>query len=297
MDHNPAAGPARTDRLSAAALEAPQDLARTIATAALACGGLLLCTDFDGTLSPIVRDHQEAQPLPQAVEALAWLTRSGAGAGEGARAPVRLAVVTSRDADDLVARLPLGPEAAVVGCAGLERWVDGRTVLDPAAAAFLPALEAAAEALARVVANGRLPGATVERKSCSAVLHIRAVAAASAEAEARELARATADRLGLRLVTGKRALELRPPLDTDKATAVIALHAQRAGDLLCVAGDDLPDVPMLRVAATGGGIAVAVADRETPEVVLQSATVTVEGPWCWGETLSALVGYLRSPAD
>lgn len=272
----------------------PQQLAHAVTDAALRAGGLLICTDFDGTLAPIVGEPRDAHPLPEAVVALEWLSRGGAAAADGGRIPVRLAVVTSRDAGDLAGRLPLGPEAQIVGCAGLERWVEGRSLIDPRALPYLEAIDAAGDDLAAAVSDGRLPGARLERKRCSAVLHTRGARREEVEPEAAALAHAVAARHGLRLIAAKRALELRPPVDGDKATAVMALRDGAPGHLLCVAGDDLPDVPMLRTAATGGGIAVAVADVETPDVVLEAATATVEGPWGWAATLGALAENLRA---
>ncbi|HET6381006.1 MAG TPA: trehalose-phosphatase, partial [candidate division Zixibacteria bacterium] len=86
----------------------PEDVAR----AALAATPAGLLTDFDGTLSPIVRDPAAARPLPGAVEALEAL------AGRG----VLVGVVSGRAAAD-VRRLLGTDRLLVIGNHGLE-WLE-----------------------------------------------------------------------------------------------------------------------------------------------------------------------------
>ena len=93
----------------------PALLAAELVRGALDAGGLLVCTDFDGSLAPIVHRPEEARPLPRAAAAAAWLSRSGAREGLGAHCPVGLAVVTGRDSDDVARRLHLGPEGVASG--------------------------------------------------------------------------------------------------------------------------------------------------------------------------------------
>ncbi len=52
---------------------------------------------------------------------------------------------------------------------------------------------------------------------------------------------------------------------------------------------------MLRVARGAGplGTAIAVADVEAPDEVLEVAAHTVDGPWAWAEALELLVQGLR----
>lgn len=270
----------------------PPDIAAAAVTRAREAGALVVCSDFDGTLAPIVATSDLARPLPAAVAALEWLTRAGAAA---ASPSVRVAIVTSRDTDDLARHLTVGPEALVIGCAGLERRRDGAAELDPEAERWLPALDEAARRLHGALDGGPLAGARIERKRCGVVLHTRGVHGEGIEGRAGELARAVADALGLRLVHGKRSYELRPPVDRDKATALDAVVAQAPpGAGVIAAGDDVPDVPMLRAAATmPGGIAVAVTDEETADIVVDAATDVVDGPWGWAEVLHHVVAALR----
>src|SRR5690348_2481334 len=112
MDHRPAAGPAGADRLSGAAEPVePEQLAELIAREARRHQGLLLCTDFDGSIAPLRTHPDEARALPAAERALTWMSRRGATSGRDARCPTRVAVISARDSDDVAGRVVLGPEA------------------------------------------------------------------------------------------------------------------------------------------------------------------------------------------
>jgi trehalose 6-phosphate phosphatase len=277
----------------------PDHLARAIARAGEAAGRLLVCTDFDGSVAPIVRDHERAVPLSTAARALAWLSRSGAGRAIGARCGTRVAVISARDSDDIAARLPLGAEAIIIGNYGLERWSRGHVVIHPSATPWLRVVDEAEKLLAGALAAGRSPGARLERKRCGLVLHTRGVSRVGVDAEATALAAEVATRLKLALVLGKHTVELHVPVKRDKASAVRALRAGAwASAAVCAAGDDLGDVGMLReVAALGEcGVAIAVADDETPAVVLEAATYRLNGPPQWASSLARLKDLLQRAA-
>ena len=272
----------------------PAELAETLAGRALDRGALLLATDFDGALAPIVEHPDDARAVPRATQALRRLTVAGASRGEGLRCRVRVAVVTARDAADAAARVGAGPEVVVIGSYGLERIDHDGLHADPAIREWLPHLERAAAALEAALADGALPGAWVERKPAGVVLHTRALSDGAADALATSLTSAVAETSGgLALSRGKRAVELRPAVVTDKGLALGRLRAEGWQEAaVCAAGDDLGDIPMLTAAASWGGTAVAVADAETPAAVLQAAAVRLQGPDGWAETLEALAGRL-----
>jgi len=275
----------------------PERLADRIVETAVTAGGLVLCTDFDGSLAPIVEDPDTAREVPAAGAALAWLSRRGAAHGVGARCPTRAAVVTARDAEDAFARVSLGVEAVVVGNHGLDRLVRGRLSLAAAVVPWIPVLDAAQVALADALTVGRAPGARLERKRCNVVVHCRGVEWPGVEDAVAGLAAEVAARTGLWLTRGKMAVELRVPVHRNKATAVRAL---RRGPwltaALCTAGDDHGDVGMLALAEAmpERGTAVAVIDAETPEVVVGAASWRIQGPLEWAATLELVVEGLRA---
>jgi trehalose-phosphatase len=275
---------------------APERLATVVAHAAIDAGRLLLATDFDGSVSPIARTPGAARPLRAADNALAWLSRRGAGRGAGAWCATRVAVITARDSDDAASRMALGPEAIVAGNYGLERFYRGRITVVRAAARWVPALDKAQAALRAELAAGRSPGARLERKRCGIVLHTRGVRRRGAATEAIALAAEVSSRLHLGLIVGKQAVEIHVPVERDKGSALQALHRGIwAEAAVCAAGDDVGDIPMLRFANSLGerGVSVAISDPETPGAVLGTARHAVNGPKAWAVTLERLVDLLQ----
>jgi trehalose-phosphatase len=280
---------------AAAASVEPARLARMVADAAVERGGLLLCTDFDGSIAPFRSRPGEVRALPGAERALAWMSRRGASTGRGARCPTRVAVVTARDSDDVVGRVMLGPEAVVSGNYGLEQIRDGEASVIPEGRLWMPALEASTVELETALGEGRCPGARLERKRCGVVLHTRGVERPGVEECALALAEEVAGRWGLALVPGKQVAEIHLPVRRTKADAVRGLRRGRWREAaLCVAGDDVGDVPMLELAAaTAGGFGVAVGDQETPQVVVEAAAWRLRSPEAWSDALATLVDLLR----
>ena len=276
----------------------PESLAGMVADAALRCGALLLCTDFDGSIAPIRSRPGEVNALPGAERALAWLSRRGASAGRGARCATRVAVITARDSEDISTRIMLGPEAVISGNYGLESWRNGEVTVVPEAARWLPALEAAAVDLDGALHEGRCAGARLERKRCGVVLHTRGVERPGLEECALTLAHDVAARWQLAVVPGKQVAEIHLPVRRNKADAVRDLRRGRWRDAaLCIAGDDVGDVPMLALASqTDGAVSLAVGDGDTPPAVLEAARWRLPGPEAWAAALSELVERLRAPA-
>ncbi len=275
----------------------PERLAAMIADTAVHCGALLLCTDFDGSVAPIRSRPGEVHALPAAERALAWLSRRGAGVGRGARVPTRVAIVTARDSDDVARRIVLGPEATISGNYGLERRRgDGEVSVVPAAERWLPALQAATVDLERALGEGRCPGARLERKVGGVVVHTRGLDRPGAAACALELAHEVAARWKLAVVPGKMVAEIHLPLRRTKADAIADVRRGRWREAaLVIAGDDVGDVPMLRLSeGMPYGIGVAVGDGETPPGLVEAADWRLSGPDAWAEALTELVELLRA---
>ena len=88
---------------------------------------------------------------------------------------------------------------------------------------------------------------------------------------------------------GRKVLELRPPIDADKGTAVRHLLAERALSRALFAGDDTTDVDAFR--ALDGlevGIRVAVSSDEAPHELVGAADVVVHSPAALLELLRQL---------
>jgi trehalose 6-phosphate phosphatase len=240
-----------------------------------------LLTDFDGTLSPIVDDPDEARPLPGAPAVLARLSRSFAA----------VAVVSGRPVTFLATHLAgAGPAVRLYGVYGLESMVGGRVQVVPEAEAWL-ARTAEVVAAARAEAP---PLVGVEPKGAALAIHWRRAPEAGPWAEA--FGRRWAERCGLVLQPGRRALELRPPLDIDKGRVVEQVATGASAALY--AGDDAGDLPAFaaldRLAAAGTVVVkMAVADEESPPELVAQADLAVSGP---AEALD-LLSRLADAAD
>ncbi len=129
----------------------------------------------------------------------------------------------------------------------------------------------------------------LEDKGLTASLHYRGAddeGAARAELEAvAEQARA----IGLRARFGRKVLELLPPVDADKGTAVQALLEQSGASRALYAGDDTTDLDAFR--ALDGlelAVRVAVTSDEGPPALREAADIVVENPVEFVELLNAL---------
>jgi trehalose 6-phosphate phosphatase len=74
-------------------------------------------------------------------------------------------------------------------------------------------------------------------------------------------------------------LELRPPIDAHKGTAVVHLLTRRGIDRALFAGDDLTDLDGFRAMDDLPlGVKIAVSSREAPSGLATEADIVVDGP-------------------
>jgi trehalose 6-phosphate phosphatase len=215
--------------------------------------------DVDGTLAPIVARPESAQvpeetrvELERLAERYALVACVSGRSGEEAR---RL-VGVDRIVYVGVHGLELAPEA--------ERW---RESLRPFA---------------------RLEWPWLEDKGLTVALHWR-------EAEDEQAARAwlenvavRAQEAGLEARWGRKVLELRPPVEADKGTAVRALLEERDLQRALYAGDDTTDLDAFRgLDGLEVAVRIAVASAEAPPGLREAADLVVASP-------AELLGLLRS---
>ena len=209
-----------------------------------------LLLDVDGVLAPIVERPERARVPKETKAELARLRRRyGLVACVSGR--------TSLDAARIV-----GVEGLVyVGSHGLE--------LAPDAARWQATLQGFA-------ASVEWP---VEDKGLTVSFHYR-------QADDQDAARAELERvaerarsIGLRARFGRKVLELLPPVEASKGTAVRSLLVDRGLDRALYAGDDTTDLDAFR--ALDGlelGVRVAVASAEGPAVLREAADLVVGSP-------------------
>ncbi|MCU0312074.1 MAG: trehalose-phosphatase [Acidimicrobiales bacterium] len=238
-------------------------------------GGAGLFTDFDGTLAPIVDDPDTSRPLPGAPAVLEGL------AGRLAR----VGVVSGRPVD--VLERFFAPAIALSGLYGLQRSIGGRRLDHPEAAAWGPVVDDAVE---RARTAGP-EGVRVEHKGLSVTLHYRERPDLAVAAE--EWAAAESSRTGLGVHRARMSVELHPPIDADKGTAMLTM----AEGLRVVAfvGDDVGDLPAFAALddlATRGvrGVKVAVHSAEQDPRLADAADAVVDGP-------EAVLGLFASLLD
>ncbi len=238
-------------------------------------------TDFDGTLAPIVDRPGDARPLDGTAEVLERLAhRFGVVAVVSGR-PVSFLVEhltpPGRAARPGAPRSPGPGQPRFVGLYGIE-WSagDGTVGVEPGVERWRPVVEESARRL-RSLAPG---GVVVEAKGLAVTVHWRgAPEAAAGVASAVE---AEAAHTGLRAHPGRVSIELRPPLDIDKGSALRRLVAGCSA--ACFFGDDLGDLPafaaLAELASQDGmaTVAVAVVDAESPSEVAAAADVVIPGP-------------------
>lgn len=168
---------------------------------------LVLCLDFDGTLSPIVDRPEEAE-LPAATrEVLARLA---------GRRP--LAILSGRGLDDLRRRVDLD-SLYLAGSHGFRLAAPGGRVHErEEGKPFLNALDRAQEQLEEAL--GDLPGVQVERKRYSVAVHYRRAGEEAARRAEEATARIAGEGEGLKRTGGKMIHELRPEVDWHKGRAL-----------------------------------------------------------------------------
>lgn len=208
--------------------------------------GLFL--DFDGVLAPIVERPGDAYPPEDARRELERLVERYA----------LVAVVSGRAGADVSRRIGVDG-VRVVGSHGLE--------LDPAADLWRSRIDAFA-----LAAGWR----DTERKGLAVSFHYRRAGDEGAARAALEEIAESARAAGLVARFGRKVLEVLPPLDANKGTAVRALLADKRLRRALVAGDDTTDLDAFR--ALDGlelGVRVAVAADESPPELRAAADVVV----------------------
>jgi trehalose-phosphatase len=162
-------------------------------------GSILLMTDYDGTLTPIVDDPADAVLGTRTREDLARLARSPRA---------RVAVISGRGLEDLRARVALD-DVIYAGCHGLE--IEGPTLAfrHPDALAQQAMLWAVGDVLVRRAPSVR--GMRVETKGLAVAVHYRHVAADEIRRVEIELARAISEQGSrLKIFHGSKVIEVLP---------------------------------------------------------------------------------------
>jgi trehalose 6-phosphate phosphatase len=214
-------------------------------------GAAAVLLDVDGTLAPIV-ERPDAASVPRATR-------------------VELARLVSRYA--LVACLSgrTGSDASrVVGVEGIRYVGEHGLELAPGADEWAARLAAFARAV-------EWPSEAGKRLTLS--FHYRTSPDEARAVAELETVAAQAETAGFRPRWGRKVLEIRPPLDADKGTAVRRLLAETGIGRALYAGDDTTDLDAFRgLEQLDLAVRVAVASSEGPPELLRKADIVVQGP-------------------
>lgn len=191
-------------------------------------GRILVASDFDGTMAPIVADPAAARALPDAVDALMRLGRTPG---------VTAVVLSGRSLADLSA-LSGGPaDVVLVGTHGTEfppGW-GPRSQLSDAQRRLHAAVVAALQEIAEPVG-----GALVEVKPSGATLHYRNCTRPDAERVREQVEQGPARWDGVELLRGKQVVEL-SVVTGNKGSAIDHLRRVTNSDAVLFVGDDVTD--------------------------------------------------------
>ncbi len=219
---------------------------------------ILLLSDYDGTLTPIVERPELADLSEETRELLRALAR---------QRRFTVGIISGRALRDLQARV--GVRGIVyAGNHGLEIEGPGVSFVNPLAEEVKPILRVLHQVLSRALASVR--GVLVEDKGLTLSVHYRLVEEDKAEEVWTIFERImdAARSLGkVRATSGKKVLEVRPAIAWDKGRAIALLleKCQRPfhkGKVLAVfLGDDLTDEDGFRVVEKGNGISIFVGEE------------------------------------
>jgi trehalose-phosphatase len=206
--------------------------------------------DFDGTLSPLVPERQDARILPQARDLLGKLA---AKPGE------RVAVLSGRVLDDLIPRVEV-PGVYLGGARGLE-WLlpEGKRMTAMTTLERLPEVR---QALLPEIGNLlSLPGISLQDRGWSLAIHLHQVAPEHRD----QVSSYLKDRLrrrGIRFFHGSEIFEIHLLPEVDKVLGVRTicayLEVDPAGGHVVYAGDDQKDGVAMVWVIQKGGLAVKV---------------------------------------
>ena len=247
--------------------------------------------DIDGTLAPIA-PHPSHAVVPDETRRVV---------SELAALPDTIVVAVSGRAAADASQILRVPGSWTIGNHGFEVAAPGEAPRPREdVARFGDALAAAAKEC-REIAAGR-QGVLVEDKRWTVSIHYR-LADPDTSLAVVSAARQIAAGLGLRATSGRRVIELRPPIDVDKGTASVdllrQLDALGPGASIFAAGDDRTDEDTFRRvrAASPRAVTVRVMAQEDGDVTRWDydsvAELSVEDPASLLSLLAAIVALRR----
>jgi len=168
-----------------------------------------------------------------------------------------------------------------IGNHGLERWSEGHTELNKDAQGYSEVIKAATDELTQLFP---LKDIIIENKGVTASIHYRlSPEPRLAERDILAAIEQSPHTKSLLIVQDKMVIDLIPPIEINKGTAVTDLireHNLQGGIYM---GDDLTDINAFRAIHTAGrnldfhGFALGITSPEMPESFIQEVDFTLNG--------------------
>ena len=224
---------------------------------------VLLLSDYDGTLTPIVDEPESAILFRETRKLLRKLTKDRR---------YTVGIVSGRALPDLKSKV--GLEGIIyAGNHGLEIEGFGSSFLEPIAEEMRPFLQMLNRVLLATLRG--IKGVFVEDKGLTLSVHYRMVDGAE-ETKVDDAFKKVTDPLSvtgrIRVTQGKKVYEIRPPVAWDKGKAIAWLIAKfressgKGGVLPIYMGDDLTDEDGFEVIEKNNGISIFVGEDDSQSI-------------------------------
>jgi len=231
----------------------------------------MLLSDYDGTLTPIVSRPEEAVLPPEVRAKLRALV---------AKPALSVGIISGRALPEVKALVAVDG-VYYAGNHGLEIEGPHLSYINPIATASRALLEELARKLSERL--GHIEGVIIEDKGLSLSVHYRLVRESDQAQAAQIFAQVTSPQLErgrIRVTSGKKVWEVRPPIDWHKGKAVETIVREIKASLSLrqalsiYLGDDLTDEDAFRAVHRLGGWSILVG-QENP---LSQASLFLDSP-------------------
>ncbi len=187
---------------------------------------LLVASDFDGTIAPLVPNPGAAEADRESLVALKALSQMP---------QTHVAIISGRALSDLASRTAEADDIHLVGSHGSEFEAGFAVPLSAEAEALLDRLRAELHAIA-----ARTPGSLVEDKPASLAFHYRNAEEIAAQAAVEAVVNGPGQWPGTHIRRGKKVIEL-SVIETDKGVALRRIRQRVGASAVLFVGDDVTD--------------------------------------------------------
>lgn len=193
-----------------------------------------LMTDLDGTISQIVDHPEMAIVKPEISTIITELVEA---------LPV-VAIISGRSVDDIRQRVGI-PGVVYIGNHGLEHYVNGKVIIKKEVAQFRSAIKEAYEEIFAILS----PGMLLEDKNITLSLHYRMVENPDkVRIHLFPVIKKIGEKYDLLTSEGRMVIELRPPIQINKGTAINEVIRDFSLHATFFLGDDITDVAAMKEA-------------------------------------------------